>query len=96
MPIKLIDRFGGLGDAIDEARRRMGIAPGDNVQLYELPKLPSSLLGTLGSLLGVDAADTLSVTDLPAIKDLLRGVPASVLVTPGVAYTRLPFDIIWE
>src|SRR5678815_5640334 len=25
MPIKLIDKFGGLGDALDEAKRRMGL-----------------------------------------------------------------------
>jgi protease-4 len=96
MPIKLVDKFGGLADAIDEAKRRMGVAEATGVQLFELPKLPSSLLGTLGNLLGVDAADTLSITDLPAVKELLRGVPASVLVAPGVAHARLPFDISWE
>jgi protease-4 len=96
MPIKLVDRFGGLGDALDEAKRRMGIAAGAKVQLYELPNLPSSLLGTLGNLLGVRAEDTVSIADLPAVKELLRGVPASVLVAPGAAYERLPFDITWE
>jgi hypothetical protein len=54
------------------------------------------LLGTLGSLLGIHAEDTLSITDLPVVKELLRGVPASVLVAPGVAHARLPFDIAWE
>jgi protease-4 len=96
MPIKLIDRFGGLGDALDEARRRMGLGAGDKIQLHELPELPSTLLGTLGNLLGVRADETWSITDLPAVKELLRGVPASVLAAPGVAYTRLPFDITWE
>src|SRR6185295_6455429 len=55
MPIKLIDRFGGLGDALDEAKRRMGLPEATKVQLVELPALPSSLLGTLGKLIGAEA-----------------------------------------
>jgi len=96
MPLKLVDRFGGLGDAIDEAKRRMGVSAATGVQLYELPDLPSSVLGTLGNLLGVHAEAPLSISDLPAMKELVRGVPASVLVAPGEAHTRLPFDITWE
>lgn len=95
MPIKLIDRFGGLGDALDEARRRMGLAPGTRLQLHELPGVPTSLLGALGNLLGV-RDDGFAITDLPVIRQLLEGVPASVLVAPGEAHTRLPFDIAWE
>jgi protease IV len=95
MPIKLIDRFGGLGDALDEAKRRMGIAPATRLQLYELPSVPSSLLGTLGNLLGA-RDDTVAVTDLPVFRQLLEGVPASVLVAPGEAHARLPFDIAWQ
>jgi len=96
MPLKLVDRFGGLGDAIDEAKRRMGVSAATGVQLYELPDLPSSVLGTLGNLLGVHTEAPLSISDLPAMKELVRGVPASVLVAPGEAHTRLPFDITWE
>jgi protease-4 len=96
LPIKLVDRFGGLGDALDEARRRMGVAEGTKLQLYELPSLPSSLFGKLGDLLGVHAEAPLSITDLPVVKEVLRGVPASVLVAPGVAHARLPFEITWE
>jgi len=96
MPIKLVDRFGGLADAIDEARRQLGLGEAAKIQLVELPKPPSGLLETLGGLLGIHAQDTLSVTDLPVVKELLRGVPASVLIAPGVAHARLPFDITWE
>jgi protease IV len=96
MPIKLVDRFGGLADAIDEARRQLGLGAAAKIQLIELPKPPSSLLETLGDLLGIRAQDTLSLADLPVVKELLRGVPASVLVAPGVAHARLPFDITWE
>jgi len=95
-PIKLIDRFGGLGDAIDEAKRRIGLAAADKVSLRELPDLPSSLLGTITSLLGVSDERTLQLGDLPGIKQLLQGVPASVLVGQGQAQARLPFDITWE
>jgi protease-4 len=96
MPIKLIDKLGGLGDALDEAKRRMGVAATTKVQLYELPNLPTSLLGALGNLLGVQAEASLQVTDLPVVKQLLQGVPASVLVGTGGAQARLPFDISWE
>jgi protease IV len=94
-PIKLVDQFGGLGDALEEAKRRMGLSPDTRVQLYELPDLPSSLLGTLVKLAGVDAQTSMSLGDLPAIKNLLRGVPASVLVAPDAAQARLPFEISW-
>ena len=33
-PIKLVDRFGGLGDALDEAKQRMGLGAEHAVQLY--------------------------------------------------------------
>jgi protease-4 len=94
-PIKLVDKLGGLADALDEAKRRMG-TPGQDVQLYELPNLPSSLLGSLGNLLGVQTERPLDLSDLPAVKQLLQGVPASVLISPGGAQARLPFDIHWE
>lgn len=94
---KLVDRFGGLGDAIDEAKRRMGLSPGTRVQIYELPSLPPGLLGTLGKLIGLRAeAQVLGPTDLPVIRSLLQGVPGSVLVDPSQPQARLPFDLTWE
>jgi protease-4 len=95
-PIHLVDRFGGLGDALEEAKRRMKLSPATRIQIFELPDVPSSLLGTLGSLIGVHSEQPMSITDLPAIKELLRGVPASVLVDPGQAQARLPFELTWE
>jgi protease-4 len=94
MPIKLVDKFGGLNDALDEAKRRMGT--GDDVQLIELPSPPSNLLGSLAGLLGISADAVLDLGDVPAVKQLLEGVPASMLVGPGGAQARLPFDIHWE
>lgn len=94
--IKLVDKFGGIGDAIDEAKRRMKLGANARVQLVELPNTPPSLLGTLSSLLGAQAAQPMSLTDLPVVKSLLDGVPASVLAQPDAAQARLPNDIVWE
>ncbi len=96
-PIKLVDRFGGIGDALDEAKRRMGLSLSSRVQLVELPNLSSSLLGTLASLAGGGSADAsaapLSLTDLPLVKELLGGMPPALLVDPRAAMARLPFSI---
>ena len=98
-PMQLVDRFGGLGDAIDEAKRRMGVAPATRVQLYELPSMPPRLLGRLGGLLGVRAAapaPALSLDDVPALRELVRGLAPSILADPSSAQARLPFDVIWQ
>ena len=92
-PIQLVDKFGGLGDALDEAKRRMGIDPGTKVQIYELPKVSTSLLGRLTGLTSAQAKPAIELTDLPMIRELVRGVPPSVLVGPGVPQARLPYDI---
>ncbi|MEO8702608.1 MAG: signal peptide peptidase SppA [Kofleriaceae bacterium] len=95
-PIRLVDKFGGLGDAIDEAKRRMKLAEGTRVQLVEMPDLPSGILGKFGSLLGAQATQPMTLADLPVMKELLRGLPASVLVNPTQAQARLPFEVSWE
>ncbi len=102
-PIKLVDRFGGLGDAIDEAKRRMGISLGTQVQLYELPAPPASLFNALGRLVGVSAAvpgasasDVLDVTAIPAVRELLDSVPVGSLLAPHAAQARLPYDLDWQ
>jgi protease IV len=92
-PIKLVDKFGGLGDAVDEAKRRMGLAADARVDLRELPKRPSSVLGTVGRLLGAHAEPALPLGQLPVIKDLLESIPASLLLEPNTPQARLPFDI---
>jgi protease-4 len=94
--VKLIDVYGGLGDAIDEAKKRMGLAAGTKIELYELPEPPKSLLGTAGKLLGLHASDEDSLLGLPLTKQLLRGIPGSVLVAPEGAQARLPYDITFE
>jgi len=95
-PIKLVDRFGGFGEVLNEAKRRMKLSPGTRVTLVELPATPSTLLGQLTGLLGLRAEQSVSVTDLPAIRELLLSVPASLLVSPDGAQARLPFQISWD
>jgi protease-4 len=95
-PIRLIDRFGGLGDAIDEAKRRIGLTAADRIQLRELPDQPATLIGALGTLIGVSGERMPGLTALPAVRQLLQGVPASILADPSKPQARLPFDIVWQ
>jgi len=95
-PIQLVDKFGGLADALDDAKHRMGLAPSTRVTIYELPKLPSSIFGPLGSLLGVREQTSGSVLDLPFVRAVLDGFPASVLISPEAAQARLPYDIHFD
>ncbi len=99
-PLRLVDELGGIGPVLDEAKRRMGVSKHARVQLLELPAPPSSLLAQLTGLIGLgkaaeDARATgdLGIADLPAVRELLRGVPASVLVGPGVPQARLPYVV---
>jgi len=95
-PERLVDRFGGLGDALDEAKRRMGLGLETRVALVELPGIPSSLLAKVTGLLGLHAEAQLGLGDLPVIQALVRGVPASLLLAPAGAQARLPYDVAWD
>ena len=95
-PIKLVDTFGGIGDAIDEAKRRIGLDPREQVDVLELPRPPRSIIGALAKLVGATHADAgaQSVLDsLPVLRELLRDLPASVWVEPNAPQARLPFEL---
>ena len=92
-PLGLVDTFGGLGDVIEEAKHRMHLAESTKVQLYELPKAPTTLFAVVGNLFGVHDEATVQLGDLPILRALLRGVPASLLVTPTAPQARLPYDV---
>ena len=97
LPIKLVDQLGGLGDALDEAKARMKLAPDTKVHVIELPEPPASPFGLIGSLLGVHADESAgSAIAIPVLRELLEGVPASVLASPGSPQARLPFDLRWN
>jgi hypothetical protein len=51
------------------------------------------MFGTVGRLLGIHAETTLPLFELPLLKELLRGIPASLLVDPTKPQARLPVDI---
>jgi protease-4 len=94
--IGLVDRLGGVADAITLAKERMGLGPDDKVRVIALPRPSGGLLSWLG-LAGARAREpSLGLGDLPAAKALLDGIPASILVDPDAAQARLPYDIVWE
>ena len=96
-PIKLVDQLGGFGDALDEAKRRMGVAAGERIHLVEMPEVPTSAFGTVGRLLGLHADATFQLTDVPVVREMLRAIPVSVLLGPAdAAQARLPFEISWD
>ena len=89
----LVDHFGGLGDALDEAKRKAGVAHDEHVRLIELPTISKGLLGwILGS---AQASDDVAVSwqSLPLAKQLLGNLPASVVLEPEAPQARLPYDI---
>jgi protease IV len=95
-PIGLVDRMGGMGDALDEVKRQLGLGAGDRVQLLHLPRKGSSLLGKLlGAVLSAPEPDLgLGLGDLPAARAVLEAVPASLLYGGDVPQARLPFDVV--
>ena len=54
--VQLVDRFGGVGDALDDVKHRLGLDADDHVHILELPTAPPSVFGWLGNLVGADSA----------------------------------------
>jgi protease-4 len=89
----LVDEFGGLMDAIAEAKRRAGLAEDARVQLEALPD-ETTLLGELLGLIGLGGSHESSDATLGRLlAPLVRGLPASLLLEPSVPQARLDFDI---
>jgi protease-4 len=104
-PISLIDGFGSIGDAIQLAKRRVGLSGDREVRLVLLPQEGSSLLGMLlGGLVRSDAERQAEaersllekLLPIGADKMLLQAIPGSVWYQPGVPQARLPFSIVWD
>jgi protease-4 len=93
MERKLADRYGGLLDAIREAKSRAGLREDDVVELLVLPLEPDTVVG---KLLKVSGGDEAPADALAAIRPLLRLLPASVLVSPSSPQARLPFQLVLE
>jgi protease-4 len=94
----LVDEFGGLMDAVAEAKRRAGLGEDDRVTLQETPAEPG-LLGQLLALLGIGgserAAGAASDSDVVSrlLAPALRGIPASLLLEPNLPQARLDFTL---
>lgn len=104
-PISLIDGFGNIGDAIQLAKRRIGLSPDREVRLVLLPQESTSLLGLLLGGLARSDADRQAEAErsllekmlpLGADKALLQAIPGSVWYQPGTPQARLPFSIVWD
>jgi len=87
----LVDRPGGLADAIEDAQRRAGFSPDRPMRLIVLPKVKK---GLLGRLLSITRASEPRL-DLPeAALRVLRALPPVLLrARAGEPLSRLPYVI---
>ena len=88
----LVDRLGGLSDALAEARKRAGLSRDEPVDLLSLPEEPTSLVAKLLQVVGAAPEQP---TWSP-LRLLLRSLPASILLGNGTPQARLPVAIEWE
>jgi protease IV len=100
LDVRLVDRLGGLGDAIDEAARRGGIprGPGGLPQLVVLPRPLSSPLDTLIRLAGAADSGQEGPSGLgPVLLRQGRGAArllAPLLLGDGSGFeARLPYEL---
>lgn len=98
--VNLVDRFGGLADAIDLAKERAGLGKDRRVRVI---KLPGQRTGLLERALGVgrardQAASPASAASalFPGGRILLEAIPASLWQEPGEIQARLPFTLVWH
>jgi protease-4 len=98
-PINLIDRYGGIVDAITYAKAEVGLGDDDRARVIMLPKIEGNFLGKLLGVPGL-SSDEQSTTDealeLLLGKELLEAIPASLWAQPNTAQARLPFSIVWH
>lgn len=94
----LVDEFGGLMDAVAEAKRRAGLSDGERVTLQAAPDEPgllTQLLRLLGINIGGERAEARNGEDLISrvLAPVLRGLPGSLLLAPSTPQARLDFEI---
>jgi protease-4 len=97
MSLGLVDRIGGVGEAIDEAVRRSGVPVGHD-RMPELEVLPRASAGFVRRLIG--AADAAAAPTTPPVRLLTPDTRAAlrllapVLLGGGAGFeARLPYDI---
>jgi len=97
--VKLVDDFGGIGDALALAKERAGIDRDVPVQVLSLPQQTGNLLQKLlgfGASAQGDGLDAVRALGFGAVGALVNALPASLWVQPSEPQARLPFSIIWE
>lgn len=91
---RLVDRFGGVIDALALAKERAGYRADDRLELVFLPIEPQTLVDQLLRLASGEAR--VPDAQVPVVAALLRAMPASLLWAPGEPQARLPFSIVWD
>jgi protease IV len=90
----LVDEFGSVADALAEAEKRAGLNPRELIDVTLDPPAPS-LLGQLLSLLGIELREK-EAPPLPLPREaleLLRALPASLVLAPSTPQARLDAEI---
>jgi protease-4 len=85
----LVDKLGGLREALEEAREAGGL-PHD-APIVELPKIERSLFETALHLVGLDAAQTpLSIAGLPVqVRDVARAIAPMAVYSGDIPMARM-------
>ncbi len=95
--LELVDRLGGIGEAIAMAKAQAGLEEGELAQLVYLPETRQSVLGQLLGLPELQSEANAAALELlaPLARTLREVLPLSVLMQPTVPQARLPFAISW-
>jgi protease-4 len=84
----LVDRLGGLREALEEARRLGNLAY--DAPIVELPKQEETLLDLALKAVGLGPSNKTLLDGLPVqVKDLARAVAPFAIYEPGVPLTRM-------
>lgn len=95
---RLVDRMGGIGDAIARAKQLAGYSDRQRVRVIALPARQAGLLDlVLGSSGAMERGPGAGATLLfPGDRTVLDKLPGSVWREPGAPQARLPFSIVWH
>jgi protease IV len=99
LPLELVDRIGGLADAIAHAKTQIGLSEDQPARVVILPVTGPSLLERILGFPGAAGVKQEARPDLswlPGGKRLLQALPGSLLHDPDAPQARLPFTIVWE
>jgi protease-4 len=95
--IGLVDRMGGLVDALELAKERAGMRKDERAELVWLPRTSETLLSMLlGMVVSARGTADAGLTLPPGWRALREHMPASLWAQPDAVQARLPFAVIWE